>query len=159
MGMLAVFCTNAINILSGINGVEAGQSLIIAISILVFNFIELQGTCCWQAHLFSAYFMMPFIATCSALLYFNWWVGPMLRTCTCIMSGGAPPQGPTPYPLIYHFWQERYPFHKPTGKWYLFHMSTLEICIPFNCCKCSVFWLWINHKTRMFYWPCHYHKV
>lgn len=73
MGMLAVFCTNAINILSGINGVEAGQSLIIAISILVFNFIELQGTCCWQAHLFSAYFMMPFIATCSALLYFNWY--------------------------------------------------------------------------------------
>jgi len=72
MGMLAVFCTNAINILSGINGVEAGQSLIIAISILVFNFIELQGTCCWQAHLFSAYFMMPFIAACSALLYYNW---------------------------------------------------------------------------------------
>ena len=73
MGMLAVFCTNAINILSGINGVEAGQSLIIAISILVLNFIELQGTCCWQAHLFSAYFMMPFIAVCSALLYYNWW--------------------------------------------------------------------------------------
>ena len=73
--------------------------------------------------------------------------------------GGAPPQGPTPYPLIYHFWQERYPFHKPTGKWYLFHMSTLEICIPFNCCKCSVFWLWINHKTRLFYRPCHCHKV
>ena len=72
MGMLAVFCTNAINILSGINGVEAGQSLIIAVSILVFNFIELQGTCCWQAHLFSAYFMMPFIAACSALLYYNW---------------------------------------------------------------------------------------
>jgi len=72
MGMLAVFCTNAINILSGINGVEAGQSLIIALSILVLNFIELQGTCCWQAHLFSAYFMMPFIATCSALLYYNW---------------------------------------------------------------------------------------
>jgi len=73
MGMLAVFCTNAINILSGINGVEAGQSLIIAISILVFNAFELQGTCCWQAHLFSAYFMMPFIATCSALLYYNWY--------------------------------------------------------------------------------------
>ncbi|RMX39746.1 hypothetical protein pdam_00007144 [Pocillopora damicornis] len=72
MGMLAIFCTNAINILAGINGVEAGQSLIIAVSILMFNFIELQGTCCWQAHLFSAYFMMPFIATCSALLYHNW---------------------------------------------------------------------------------------
>lgn len=86
MGMLAVFCTNAINILSGINGVEAGQSLIIAISILIFNIIELQGTCCWQAHLFSAYFMMPFIATCAALLYYNWyvWNQYIYITVTCI---------------------------------------------------------------------------
>ena len=43
MGMLAVFCTNAINILSGINGIEAGQSLIIAITVIIFNFIELNG--------------------------------------------------------------------------------------------------------------------
>ncbi|CAF0838664.1 unnamed protein product [Rotaria sordida] len=39
---LAVFCTNAINILAGINGLEVGQSIVIAISILIFNFIELQ---------------------------------------------------------------------------------------------------------------------
>ena len=43
MGMLAIFCTNAINILAGINGIEAGQSLIIAISIAVFNLIEISG--------------------------------------------------------------------------------------------------------------------
>lgn len=43
MGMLAVFCTNAINILSGVNGLETGQSLIIALSVLTFNFIELNG--------------------------------------------------------------------------------------------------------------------
>ncbi|VDP39789.1 unnamed protein product [Soboliphyme baturini] len=41
IGMLAVFCTNSINILAGINGLEAGQSLIIAISIAVFNVIQL----------------------------------------------------------------------------------------------------------------------
>ena len=29
MGMLAIFCTNAINILAGINGLEVGQSIII----------------------------------------------------------------------------------------------------------------------------------
>ena len=29
MGMLAIFCTNAINILAGINGLEVGQSVII----------------------------------------------------------------------------------------------------------------------------------
>ena len=43
MGMLAVFCTNAINILSGINGLEAGQSFVIGVSVLIFNFIELSG--------------------------------------------------------------------------------------------------------------------
>ena len=43
MGMLAVFCTNAINILSGINGLETGQSFIIGVSVLIFNFIELSG--------------------------------------------------------------------------------------------------------------------
>ena len=44
MGMLAVFCTNAINIVAGINGIEAGQSLVIALSVIVFNFIELSGS-------------------------------------------------------------------------------------------------------------------
>ena len=49
MGMLAVFCTNAINILAGINGIEVGQSLVIGLSILLFNFIELPGH--WGAYL------------------------------------------------------------------------------------------------------------
>jgi len=44
MGMLAVFCTNAINIIAGINGIEAGQGLIIACSVAVFNMLEYNGT-------------------------------------------------------------------------------------------------------------------
>lgn len=71
MGMLAVFCTNAINILAGINGLEVGQSLIISISILLFNIIELSGDL-WKAHQFSLYFMLPYIATSLGLLKFNW---------------------------------------------------------------------------------------
>ena len=43
MGLLAVFCTNAINILAGINGLEVGQSIIIAMSIAVFNLMSLNG--------------------------------------------------------------------------------------------------------------------
>ncbi len=43
MSMVAVFCTNAINILAGVNGLEVGQSIVIATSILIFNFIELRG--------------------------------------------------------------------------------------------------------------------
>jgi len=45
MGMLAVFCTNAINIIAGINGIEAGQGLIIACSVAVFNLLEYNGIC------------------------------------------------------------------------------------------------------------------
>ena len=45
MGMLAVFCTNAINILAGINGIESGQALFISGSIIVFNLLELSGVC------------------------------------------------------------------------------------------------------------------
>ncbi len=43
MSMVAVFCTNAINILAGVNGLEVGQSIVIAVSILIFNLVELQG--------------------------------------------------------------------------------------------------------------------
>lgn len=71
MGMLAVFCTNAINILAGVNGLEVGQSVVIAISVILFNIIELQGTL-YKAHQFSLYFMMPFTATSLALLKYNW---------------------------------------------------------------------------------------
>ena len=71
MGMLAVFCTNAINILAGINGVEVGQSTVIACSIFLFNLVELPGS--WGSkHLFSVYLILPFIAVSLALLKHNW---------------------------------------------------------------------------------------
>jgi len=40
MGMLAIFCTNSINIYAGINGLEVGQSIVIGISIIIFNLYE-----------------------------------------------------------------------------------------------------------------------
>ena len=43
MGMLAVFCTNAINIVAGINGIEVSQGIIIGLSVIAFNLIELKG--------------------------------------------------------------------------------------------------------------------
>ena len=39
MGMLAVFCTNSINICAGINGLEVGSSFIIGCFILIHNII------------------------------------------------------------------------------------------------------------------------
>lgn len=72
MGMLAVFCTNAINILAGINGVEAGQSLVIGLSIVINNLLQLNGPCA-ESHTFSLYLMLPFVATTFALLRYNWY--------------------------------------------------------------------------------------
>ena len=56
------------------------------------------------------------------------------RGCsTKFLYGEAPPRGPTPYPLIYHFSRKRYPFRIPSiDKRCPFHISCLELCIPFN---------------------------
>lgn len=70
MGMLAVFCTNAINILAGVNGLEVGQSLVIAGSIMIFNVVELFGRG-ETGHLLSLYLMPAFFATSFALYKFN----------------------------------------------------------------------------------------
>lgn len=87
MGMLAVFCTNAINILAGINGIEAGQSFIIGLSILVFNFVELSRFYPESAQ-FSLYFIMPYIAVCAAILYYNWYPSELFVGDTfCYFSG------------------------------------------------------------------------
>ncbi|XP_056141027.1 UDP-N-acetylglucosamine--dolichyl-phosphate N-acetylglucosaminephosphotransferase isoform X1 [Lampris incognitus] len=72
MGMLAVFCTNAINILAGINGIESGQALFISASIIIFNLLELSGDY-RDDHVFSLYFMIPFFFTTLALFYHNWY--------------------------------------------------------------------------------------
>lgn len=66
-----MFCTNAINILAGINGLEVGQSIVISSSILMFNFIELSRNSEATQHAFSIYFVMPFLAASLALWKFN----------------------------------------------------------------------------------------
>lgn len=71
MGMLAIFCTNAINILAGINGLEVGQSLVIAVSIIIFNLIEMTKESSIRAHQFSLYFMLPYFATSLGLWNHN----------------------------------------------------------------------------------------
>ena len=81
MGLLAVFCTNAINILAGINGLECGQSYVIACGILFFKLYDL-GVLRDQHGpreyynsddaLFAIFIILPFIATSLALLRHNW---------------------------------------------------------------------------------------
>ncbi|CAB60399.2 UDP-N-acetylglucosamine--dolichyl-phosphate N-acetylglucosaminephosphotransferase [Caenorhabditis elegans] len=76
MGMVIVFCTNAINILAGINGLESGQSLVISASVCLFNFVQIfrfsaeNSTGFWH-HTISLYFLLPFTACTAILFYFN----------------------------------------------------------------------------------------
>lgn len=72
MGLLSVFCTNSINILAGINGLEVGQSYIIACAVLVHNLLQISSES-GSAHLFSVFFLCPFIGTSLALLRYNWY--------------------------------------------------------------------------------------
>ncbi|CAD6893326.1 unnamed protein product [Tilletia laevis] len=81
ISLLSTFCTNSINILAGINGVEVGQALVIALSLVVNDLlylderagevgsrssVELVGR-----HLFSLSLLVPFVGTCIGLLYWN----------------------------------------------------------------------------------------
>ena len=70
MSLLAVFCTNAINIYAGINGLEVGQSIIIGISIILYNLIEVIGGDVEQG-LFSLAIVLPFVSTSIALFLYN----------------------------------------------------------------------------------------
>ncbi|XP_050245610.1 uncharacterized protein LOC126693613 [Quercus robur] len=76
MGLLAVFCTNSINIHAGLNGLEVGQTVVIASAILIHNIMQIGATTdpeYKQAHAFSIYLVQPFLATSLALLSFNWY--------------------------------------------------------------------------------------
>jgi UDP-N-acetylglucosamine--dolichyl-phosphate N-acetylglucosaminephosphotransferase len=74
---LIVFCTNAINIYAGINGLEVGQSFIIACGVAIIDSWELyfstSETPNFNNHLFSLTIMLPFIGTSLGLLSFNWY--------------------------------------------------------------------------------------
>lgn len=80
MSLLSIFCTNAINIYAGINGLEAGQSAVIAAFILLhnaFNFnpsetkdnLELLRS----NNAFSVDLVLPFAAVTLGLLAHNWY--------------------------------------------------------------------------------------
>lgn len=76
MGMLAVFCTNSINIHAGLNGLEAGQTVVIAAAILIHNIMQIGASSDLeykQAHAFSIYLVLPLLTTSLALLSYNWY--------------------------------------------------------------------------------------
>ncbi|XP_078434748.1 uncharacterized protein LOC144705795 [Wolffia australiana] len=76
MGMLAVFCTNSINIHAGLNGLEVGQTIVISAAVLVHNVMQIGASNdpeYKQAHGFSIYLVQPLLAMSLALFSFNWY--------------------------------------------------------------------------------------
>ncbi|KAJ2744584.1 tunicamycin resistance protein [Coemansia sp. BCRC 34301] len=73
IGLMAVFCTNAINILAGINGVEVGQSIVIALSIIAKDIANVNSGNAESEynHLFTLYLLLPFVGVSTALYYWN----------------------------------------------------------------------------------------
>ena len=72
MGNIAIFCTNAINIYAGINGIEVGQSFIVGCFIVIHNIIEIRlNKEVVQNHMFSLTIMLPFLFCTLALLRYN----------------------------------------------------------------------------------------
>eukprot|EP01060_Flectonema_neradi_P001771 TRINITY_DN11107_c0_g1_i1.p1 TRINITY_DN11107_c0_g1~~TRINITY_DN11107_c0_g1_i1.p1 ORF type:complete len:424 (+),score=56.22 TRINITY_DN11107_c0_g1_i1:83-1273(+) len=70
MSLVCVFCTNSINILAGVNGLEVGQSIVIGLSIMAHNVMQFFGAN-WQPNLVSFVLTCPFVAVCFGLLKFN----------------------------------------------------------------------------------------
>lgn len=80
MSLLSIFCTNAINIYAGINGLEAGQSVVIAVFVLIHNALTLNPAApkdnlylLRAHHAFSIDMMIPFVAVTLGLLVHNWY--------------------------------------------------------------------------------------
>jgi len=69
---LAVFATNAINIYAGVNGLEAGQALVVGVAVLTANAVELAaGAGLDSPHFFSAQLVLPFLAVTGGVLHHN----------------------------------------------------------------------------------------
>ncbi|KAE8359977.1 glycosyl transferase family 4-domain-containing protein [Aspergillus caelatus] len=78
MAAVAIFCPNSINMLAGINGVEVAQSLVIAILLIANDTLYLVPITPYphpatDSHLFSLYFLLPFVGVSLALLLHNWY--------------------------------------------------------------------------------------
>ncbi|KAM7222673.1 Glycosyl transferase family 4 domain containing protein [Rhypophila decipiens] len=75
MAGVAIFSPNSINILAGINGIEVTQSIVIAMLLAINDALYLitppYPHPATDSHLFSLYFLLPFLGVSFALLWYN----------------------------------------------------------------------------------------
>jgi UDP-N-acetylglucosamine--dolichyl-phosphate N-acetylglucosaminephosphotransferase len=93
MALMSIFSSNSINILAGINGIEVAQSVVIAVLIVINDVLYLSPFTTYphpatDSHLFSLYFLLPFIGVSMALLMHNWYPAKVFVGDTyCYFSG------------------------------------------------------------------------
>ncbi|QIX00712.1 hypothetical protein AMS68_006229 [Peltaster fructicola] len=78
MAAIATFCPNSINMLAGVNGLEVGQCIVIALQIMLNDLLYIspavpQPHPAAEAHLFSIYLLLPLLGVSLALLWHNWY--------------------------------------------------------------------------------------
>lgn len=91
MACIAMFCPQSINMLAGINGIEVSQCVVVAL-LLAFNDVLYLATPyphpATDSHLFSLYFLLPWIGVSAALLCHNWYPARVFVGDTyCYFSG------------------------------------------------------------------------
>lgn len=84
--LFSVFCTHCINIYAGINGLEAGQSLVVACFLLFHSLYYWNTNSQAQA---AATLLLPFIFSTFGLLYFNWFPSRCFVGDTFTLTAGA----------------------------------------------------------------------
>ncbi|KAL6450558.1 ALG7 UDP-N-acetylglucosamine--dolichyl-phosphate N-acetylglucosaminephosphotransferase [Candida maltosa Xu316] len=92
MSAVSIFSPNSINILAGVNGLEVGQSLVLAAIFLINDFCYLSSPNVSQAahdsHMFSVVFIIPFVGVSLGLLQYNWFPARVFVGDTyCYFSG------------------------------------------------------------------------
>lgn len=75
MASMAIFCPNSINILAGVNGLEVGQSVVLAVLALLNDalYLALGTDATKSSHRFSMVLIIPFLGVSLALFKWNKW--------------------------------------------------------------------------------------
>lgn len=72
MLMFVIFCTNSINIYAGINGLEVGQTIVLTLTVILYNMVEVTTKSdCDEVHILSLQLLLPFLFCSLALYKFN----------------------------------------------------------------------------------------
>ncbi|KAG5984520.1 hypothetical protein E4U55_004416 [Claviceps digitariae] len=91
MACVAMFCPQSINMLAGINGIEVSQCVVVALLIAFNDCLYLLTPYphpATDSHLFSLYFLLPWIGVSCALLSHNWYPARVFVGDTyCYFSG------------------------------------------------------------------------